>query len=250
MNHISLFSGIGGFDLAAEWMGWNNIANCEINPFCRRILNYYWPNSISYADIKTTDFSIHRGQIDIVTGGDPCQRNSNANRSGDEVAESLGGEFIRAITQIMPRWVVRENPATIRKDAPWPAWRFAKSLESIGYVVPNPLKLRVCCTGGRIRRERLFVLGYLPGAMHERLQRDECQEMERTRSWRQNPNIAGPDWRHTDAEILSKFNGIPSELDGITFPKWKTESIKAYGNSVSPQVAYQIFQTIQKYENI
>jgi len=73
MKHGSLFSGIGGFDLAAEWMGWENVFHCEIDEFPRKILNYYWPNSISYHDIKTTDFSVHRGKIDILTGGFPCQ---------------------------------------------------------------------------------------------------------------------------------------------------------------------------------
>lgn len=45
MNHGSLFSGIGGFDLAAEWMGWNNIFHCEWNPFGQRVLKHYWPNA-------------------------------------------------------------------------------------------------------------------------------------------------------------------------------------------------------------
>jgi len=51
MNHASLFSGIGGFDLAAEWAAWKNIFHCEIDPFCRTILKYYWPNAITYDDI-------------------------------------------------------------------------------------------------------------------------------------------------------------------------------------------------------
>jgi len=61
LTHGSLFSGIGGFDLAAEWMGWKNIFHCEWNPFGQKILKHYWPNSISYADITKTDFTIHRG---------------------------------------------------------------------------------------------------------------------------------------------------------------------------------------------
>ncbi len=58
MNHGSLFSGIGGFDLAAEWMGWNNTFHCEWMPFPRKVLSHYFPNSISYEDITNTDFSI------------------------------------------------------------------------------------------------------------------------------------------------------------------------------------------------
>ncbi len=51
MNHGSLFSGLGGFDLAAQWAGWNNMFHCELNPFCRKILNYYWPKAHSVSDI-------------------------------------------------------------------------------------------------------------------------------------------------------------------------------------------------------
>lgn len=110
MKHISLFSGIGGFDLAAEWMGWENVAHCEWNPFGQRVLKYYWPNSISYHDITKTDFTIHRGTIDIVTGGFPCQPYSVAGkRKGKEDERHLWPEMLRAIREIQPRWVVGEN---------------------------------------------------------------------------------------------------------------------------------------------
>ena len=73
MKHGSLFSGIGGFDLAAEWAGWQNMFHCEWNPFGQKVLKHYWPNAISYEDITKTDFTIWRGRIDILTGGFPCQ---------------------------------------------------------------------------------------------------------------------------------------------------------------------------------
>jgi DNA (cytosine-5)-methyltransferase 1 len=73
MRHGSLFSGIGGFDLAAEWMGWENIFHCEWKEFNQKILKYYWPNATSYSDITKTDFKKYRGAIDILTGGFPCQ---------------------------------------------------------------------------------------------------------------------------------------------------------------------------------
>ena len=110
MKHGSLFSGIGGFDLAAEWMGWENVFHCEIEAFPRKVLNYYWPNSISYEDIKTTDFSVHRNQIDILTGGFPCQPYSTAgNRLGKNDERHLWPEMLRAIQSIQPRWIVGEN---------------------------------------------------------------------------------------------------------------------------------------------
>ena len=56
MQVISLFSGIGGFELASQWMGWQNIVSCEINPFCRKVLKYYWPNSYHHDDIYTLTY--------------------------------------------------------------------------------------------------------------------------------------------------------------------------------------------------
>ena len=96
MRHGSLFSGIGGFDLAAEWMGWENIFHCEWNPFGQRVLKHYWPNAKSYHDITQTDFTIHRGAIDILTGGFPCQPFSLAGkRKGTDDERYLWHEMLR-----------------------------------------------------------------------------------------------------------------------------------------------------------
>ncbi len=92
MRHGSLFSGIGGFDLAAEWMGWDNIFHCEWNPFGKRVLNYYWPKAISYDDITKTDFTIHRGRIDILTGGFPCQPYSAAGKDSEKKMNAIYGQ--------------------------------------------------------------------------------------------------------------------------------------------------------------
>jgi len=110
MTHASLFSGIGGFDLAAEWMGWENLFHCEWNPFGQRVLKHHFPNSISYNDITKTDFSIHRGQVDILTGGFPCQPYSSAGkRLGKADERHLFPHMLRCIKEVKPRWVVGEN---------------------------------------------------------------------------------------------------------------------------------------------
>jgi DNA (cytosine-5)-methyltransferase 1 len=110
MKHGSLFSGIGGFDLAAEWMGWENKFHCEWNPFGQKVLKHYWPNAKSYEDITKTDFTIHRGNIDILTGGFPCQPYSAAGkRLGKEDERHLWPHMLRAISEIQPSWVVGEN---------------------------------------------------------------------------------------------------------------------------------------------
>ena len=110
MRHGSLFSGIGGFDLAAEWMGWENVFHCEWNEFGQKVLKHYWPNAKSYGDIKQTDFNIWRGRIDVLSGGFPCQPYSMAGkRLGKEDDRHLWPEMLRAIREIQPRWIVGEN---------------------------------------------------------------------------------------------------------------------------------------------
>lgn len=71
-RHASIFSGIGGFDLAAQWVEWENAFNCEIDPFCRKVLKYHFPYAKQYENIRTTNFTIWRGKIDVLTGGFPC----------------------------------------------------------------------------------------------------------------------------------------------------------------------------------
>lgn len=110
MTHASLFSGIGGFDLAAEWMGWENIFHCEWNPFGQKVLAHHFPNSKSYNDITKTDFTIHEGTIDVLSGGFPCQPYSSAGkRLGKEDERHLFPEMLRTIKEVKPTWVVGEN---------------------------------------------------------------------------------------------------------------------------------------------
>ena len=110
MTHASLFSGIGGFDLAAAWAGWTNVFNCEIDPFCRRVLKYHFPESEQYEDIRTTDFTVWRDRVDVLTGGFPCQPFSLAGkRKGTADDRYLWPAMLGVVRTVRPRWVVGEN---------------------------------------------------------------------------------------------------------------------------------------------
>lgn len=114
MTFASLFSGIGGADLAAAWVGWKNEFWCEIDPFCRKIMEYWFKGSKGYGDIKQADFHEWRGKIDVLHGSAPCQAVSIAGkRNGDSDDRWLWGEMCRAIREIRPRWVTFENVANI-----------------------------------------------------------------------------------------------------------------------------------------
>ncbi|MET7253622.1 DNA cytosine methyltransferase [Dyadobacter fermentans] len=171
MKHISLFSGQGGFDLAAEWMGWENIAHCEWNPFGQRILKYYWPNAKSYSDITKTSFLSHRGQCDILTGGFPCQPYSTAGkRLGKEDERHLWPHMLRAIREIRPRWVVGEN---VRGLISWNGGlvfdEVQADLEAEGYEV-LPFLLPAVGVNAPHRRERIWFIAYCADAGVEGVQ--------------------------------------------------------------------------------
>ena len=264
MRHGSLFSGIGGFDLASEWMGWENVFHCEWNEFGQKVLKYYWPNAITYNDITKTDFFIHRGKIDILTGGFPCQPYSMAGkRKGKEDERHLWPEMLRAIREIQPTWVVGENVlGLVNWDGGMVFHEVQSDLEAQGYQV-QPYILPAAGINAQHRRDRVWFIAYAKRAGLE--YRNEAadifkpkeqtlkQRREFTDDFKTNGskfnaekygNIQGKQL------LCGKTNGLSGKLDGITFSKWRKESIKAYGNAIVPQVVYQIFKAIQQYNNL
>lgn len=181
MTHGSLFSGMGGFDLAAEWMGWENVFHCEINPFCKQLLKHYWPYADSLDDIKKTDFTKWRGQIDVLSGGFPCQPYSVAGlRKGKEDARHLWPEMLRATREIQPRWIVGEN---VRGLTSWSDGlvfeEVCADLENEGYKV-LPVVLPAAGVDAPHRRERIWFIAHAVSDGHwsERFGKDRCPERE------------------------------------------------------------------------
>jgi DNA (cytosine-5)-methyltransferase 1 len=275
MTHGSLFSGIGGFDLAAEWCGWENVFHCEWNPFGQKVLKHHFPNSISYNDITKTNFSIHRGTIDIISGGFPCQPYSSAGkRLGKEDERHLWPEMLRAIREIQPSWVVGEN---VRGLTNWNGGlvfdEVQTDLEAQGYEV-LPFLLPACAVNAPHRRDRIWFIAYSNTKQREWKERRFQSEFTNgsTKPFTDTKNI-GQKYALENGELerrrfrkLYKRNvwdtfpsvtpicrgddGLPKELDNITFSKWRNESIKAYGNAIVPQVAYQIFKSICQYQEL
>jgi DNA (cytosine-5)-methyltransferase 1 len=284
MKHGSLFSGIGGFDLAAQWAGWENVFHCEINEFGRKVLKYYWPEAISYEDITATDFTIHRGQIDILTGGFPCQPYSLAGkRKGTEDDRHLWPEMLRAVREIQPSWIVGENVCGLVNWSGGLVFEEVQAdLEAEGYEV-QPVILPACAKNAPHRRDRIWFIAYANkvrsrgrGTESNREEKDEGERsnifqqvngyglqritadteishQQRNRIFKEqqerkargcNSKAAWFEEFPTQSPICSRNDGFSSQLSGITFPKWRNESIKAYGNAIVPQIAYEIFKAI------
>ena len=290
MIHASLFSGIGGFDLAAKWIGWENLFHCEWNPFGQKVLKYHFPKSITYEDISKTDFSIHRGQVDILTGGFPCQPYSSAGkRLGKEDERHLWPEMLRAIREIQPSWVVGEN---VRGLTNWNGGlvfdEVQSDLEAEGYEV-LPFLLPAAAVNAPHRRDRIWFVAFnsqssrnttlgkiFKGKDNEPIGVCDFSKQKYVKNtngvgqeWglhkRKPQNANGKQFSKSNAQYLqnSQWENFPTEyplcngndglserLDRITFSKWRSETIKAGGNAIVPQVAYQIFKSICLYQNI
>tara|TARA_R110000851_G_scaffold13833_1_gene47104 strand:- start:2313 stop:3371 length:1059 start_codon:yes stop_codon:yes gene_type:complete len=337
MTHGSLFSGIGGFDLASEWMGWENVFHCEYDPFCQKVLKHHFPNSKLYEDIKTFDATAYAGRIDILTGGFPCQPFSAAGkRLGTEDDRHLWPQMLRIIREVKPRYIVGEN---VRGLLSWSGGlvfdEVCSDLEAEGYEV-TPYLLPACGKNAPHRRDRIWFIANstkrnggrntrsVPSKEEEEriCERNEVpQSIESGKVFGDAPDTNGKLWKHsktrtdrrneqskereestriepkrcsgkryapdTDIKLSERRNdnredgrseqtertksfnkprgweifptqspicggddGVPRELDGITFSKWRRESVKAYGNAIVPQVAYEIFKAIQKMEDL
>jgi DNA-cytosine methyltransferase len=164
MRHGSLFSGIGGFDLAAEWMGWENIFHCEWMEFPRKVLDYHFPDADSHIDICKTDFKKYANKIDILTGGFPCQPFSLAGkRKGTDDERYLWGEMLRAIQEIKPRFVIAENVFGITNiDGGLVFEQVCLDLEVEGYEV-QPFIIPASAKNAPHRRDRCWFIAYANG---------------------------------------------------------------------------------------
>ena len=310
MNCGHLFNGIGGFALAAHWMGWSNVMHCEIDPFCNKVMNHHFPNSHQHEDIRTTDFTIWRGKLDLITGGFPCQPYSTAGkRKGKEDDRHLWPQMLRAIREIQPGYVVGEN---VRGLTNWNGGlvfdEVQADLEAEGYEV-LPFLLPAAGVNAPHRRDRIWFIAHSNGDGSKRNQEFKKGHEHftgRSAFGELNPYVSSGVTADTSCQgfpinpcgeigsVSSKIKqSLGSELSGIyatpngwkDFPtqppvckrndglssgladwpvpsksgtrilkgkqvygRWRKESIKALGNAIVPQVAFQLFKAIEQYE--
>lgn len=219
MNHASLFSGIGGAEVAASMMGWQNLFHCEIQEFPRKVLDYWFPNSESYEDITKTDFTKWHGKVDVLTGGFPCQPFSLAGRrKGADDNRYLWPQMLRAIRQIHPTWVVGENVNGIktmvescqvtqmgrtdylfeenhlyREESRFTLDKICADLEAEGYSV-QPIVIPACAIGAPHRRDRVWIIAHRSDPRAETVQQ-EGQDRPQPRSRRHGSGTT-PSYAH------------------------------------------------------
>lgn len=267
LRMLDLFSGIGGFSLAAHWLGgFETVQFVEKEPFCQRILSKHWPSVPIHDDICT--FDPRPGSADVVVGGFPCQDISTAGKQAgikEGTRSGLFYELMRIVRLVGPRYVVLENVAAIVSnglntvlgelaeagfDAEWaciPAsdvgachrrdrwWCVAYAngadrqwrAEGIGRGQRGPADAGRCWLS-----EGGGVGNITPHPHHERQQ--ECQPAAITSGpgwtgWGDAPRRLNPNWRSYLSEpVLCRGD------DGLSN---RVDRLKALGNAVVPQVA-------------
>lgn len=188
MRHLDLFSGIGGFALAADWV-WPDAEHvfCEIEPFAQAVLRKHWPNAPIYEDIKElagTNF----GAIDLLTGGFPCQPFSDAGlKRGKDDDRDLWPEMFRVIKETRPTWIVGENVAGFVKME---LDRSVSDLESEGYAV-QAFDIPAIAVDARHIRHRIWIVAHAAG------------ERERPVSVEREPDQESPDARGRGADMAN-----------------------------------------------
>lgn len=273
MNHFSLFTGIGGIDLAAEWAGFTTVGQVEMADFQTKVLEKHWPNVPRWRDVRdvTADSFKERtglSTVDIISAGYPCQTFSLAGkRTGDL---TLANEFIRVVRELRPRWAIGENVyGHISNGLDDVMWGLEKeNYETWAFVIP------ASAVGARHIRKRVFVVA------HSNLERLEKRHIStvtartRQRDWSNDSTLAyasrepnvqtntaisaireerlsrhnvgwsswecgrEPAWTVSKSELGRMANGISSGLDALA----------ALGNAVVPQQCYPILKAIYDIE--
>lgn len=231
MRHGSLFSGIGGFDLAAEWMGWENVFHCEINKFCQKILKQHWPDTKLYEDITTTDFTEWKGRCDIVTGGFPCQPYSQAGkRKGKADDRHLWPQMLRAIGEIQPTWVVGENvPGLLNWQRGMVLAEIKADLETSGFEVFPPVILPACSLQAPHRRDRFWLVAHI----------NECSEIEIGKDYEKMRGLQiEKSWTKTVPIYLEE--AIQKLLPTLKANDYRSGMVNRYGTDHTQQLNHTI----------
>lgn len=244
MKHASLFSGIGGFDLAAEWMGWENVFQVEKNEWCQKVLKKNFAKVKRYGDIKEFKGNEYSGTIDVLSGGFPCQPFSTAGtQKGTKDDRYLWPEMLRVIREIQPGYIVAENVyGIINQERGMVFETVCSQMEDEGYEV-QPIIIPACAIGAQIRRDRIWFIGRLSFAS------GIGQKSNKIISERQQYNERGPaqhfidplyslsksECKRGESTFIGGSNGLPNELD----------ELEGYGNAIVPQVAFEIFKIIE-----
>jgi len=280
LQHLDLFSGIGGFSLGLEATGgFETKAFCDIEKYPRQVLQKHWPHVKQYEDIKELNYERLKADgidsIDIITGGYPCQPFSIAGRKkGEEDPRHLWPEYFRLVKELRPTWVIGENVSGHIKLG---LDTVIKDLESEDYSV-RPFSISASSIGANHQRERIWILAHSRRSQWPRAeQRGENENetrKENANQFERSSSTSEVDVANTNDERLQRqwqsrnqftprFNSSresSEEGQGTVGQGWwesepnmgrvahgipkRVDRLKSLGNSLVPQIPYYIGKTI------
>ena len=262
LYHLSLFSGIGGLDLAAEWAGFQTVGQCEWADYPTKVLEKHWPDIPRWRDIRTlTKESFYERTglrtVDVISGGFPCQPFSLAGkRRGREDDRYLWPEMLRVIKELRPRWVIGENVVGIVNMA---LDQVLSDLEGIGYTT-QAFIIPACAVDAPHRRDRCAIVAYSDNGCGPLWWDRKLSAVESTGGGGSNHGRGTPEYGAGERRTAQP--GLGRVADG--FPHWMDEPLnvpriaqgikdrvgrlKCLGNAVVPQQFYPIFRAISEIE--
>jgi len=271
-THLDLFSGIGGFALAAKWNGFRTLAFCDCEPYAQAVLKKHWPDVPCHKDIREVRGELYAG-VTLLTGGFPCQPFSVAGKQrGKDDNRYLWPEMLRVIREARPAWIIGENVAGIVNLA---LDTVCADLEAEGYEV-EPVIIPACAVDAPHRRDRVWILAHARnlcgghglancfGGNGERKNEKKIRATttaQASRSGKKPKTMANaksnqtrglfkqpiqPDacsgchkqhkaaWWPVESGICRVSHGVPN----------RTHRLKSLGNAIVPQVAVEIIRCI------
>jgi DNA (cytosine-5)-methyltransferase 1 len=276
-THLDLFSGIGGFALAAKWNGYRTVAFCDNEPYAQAVLKKHWPDVPCHQDIREVRGELYAG-VTLLTGGFPCQPFSCAGKQrGKDDNRYLWPEMLRVIREAKPTWIVGENVAGIVNLA---LDQVCTDLEAEGYEV-EPIIIPACGVDAPHKRDRVWIVAHTKGGERGGVQHkvstegsQDCNQLSGIAGGLSgelcSKNVADTDSgvgkaqhgesllgkQNEQGEANGHTNGCLSEgaiwlaepsvgrvAHGI--PN-RTHRLKGLGNAIVPQVASEIIRCINK----
>ena len=166
-THLDLFSGIGGFALAAKWNGYRTVGFCDNEPYAQAVLKKHWPEVPIHKDIREVRGELYAG-VTLLTGGFPCQPFSVAGKQrGKDDNRYLWPEMLRVIQEARPTWIIGENVAGIVNLA---LDQVCADLEGQGYEV-EPIIIPACSVDAPHKRDRVWIVAHSKLHGNQRTQR-------------------------------------------------------------------------------
>ena len=286
LTHLSLFSGIGGLDLAAEYAGFRTVGQCEWADYPHSILQKHWPDVPKWRDIRQLtmeDFYARTGlrTVDIVSGGFPCQPFSVAGkRRGEEDDRYLWPEMLRVCETIKPRWIIGENVAGIVNMA---LDKVLSDLETIGYTA-RAFVFPACAVDAPHRRDRVAIVAYAESeriggriGLPNETRRDRLADGRETVAYSNSRRCDRDErrehgckpengcWRAVESRLGRMVDGFSDRVDKNIgfFPaepadvprvvkgmKGRTNRLKCLGNAVVWKQFYPMFEAIREIERM